>query len=95
MADATSYAAITRPLLTEKNMHRVETRNEYTFEVPQTANKVQIRQAIESIYDVKVVRVNTLTKKGLMRRFGWNWTKESNTKKAIVKLAEGYKIDLL
>jgi len=95
MADATSYTTITRPLLTEKNMARVEARNEYTFEVPKTANKVQIRQAIEAIYEVKVSRVHTLTKKGLMRRFGWNWTRESDTKKAIVKLAEGYKIDLL
>lgn len=95
MADAASYSVVKRPLLTEKNMHRAEVRNEYTFEVALSASKVQIRSAIEDIYNVKIVRVNTTVKKGLQRRFGWNWSKDSDTKKAIVKLAEGYKIDLL
>ncbi|NRA95351.1 MAG: 50S ribosomal protein L23 [Planctomycetes bacterium] len=76
-------------------MHRAEVRNEYTFEVALGANKIQIRTALEDIYDVKIVRVNTSTKTGLTRRFGWNWSKDSSTKKAMVKLAEGYKFDLL
>ena len=95
MANAASYGVVKRPLLTEKNMHRAEVRNEYTFEVALSANKVQIRTAIEDIYDVKLLRVNTSVKTGLVRRFGWNWSKDSNSKTAIVKLAEGYKIDLL
>ena len=95
MASAETYRTIRRPLLTEKNMHRVEARREYTFEVSPSANKIEIRQAVEDLYNVKVIRVNTVTKQGLARRFGWNWTKQSDTKKAIVKLAEGYKIDLL
>lgn len=95
MVNAASYDVVKRPLLTEKNMHRAEVCNEYTFEVARGANKVQIRTAVEDIYDVKIVRVNTLVKTGIARRFGWNWSKTSDTKKAIVKLAEGYKIDLL
>ncbi len=95
MPDPISYTVVKRPLLTEKNMHRAETRNEYSFEVALSANKIQIVHAIQDIYDVKVVRVNTMVKTGLRRRYGVNWTKRSDTKKAIVKLAEGYKIDLL
>ncbi len=95
MPDPNSYRVVKRPLLTEKNMHRAEARNEYSFEVALSANKVQIGQAIQDLYDVKVVRVNTMVKTGLQRRYGWNWTKGPDTKKAIVKLAEGYKIDLL
>jgi len=95
MPSVAGYRIVKRPLLTEKNMHRVEVRNEYTFEVALEANKVAIRQAIEDLYNVKVVRVNTVRKGGQKRRFGWNWAKQSDRKKAIVKLAEGYKIDLL
>jgi large subunit ribosomal protein L23 len=95
MPDPKAYQIVKRPLLTEKNMHRAETRGEYTFEVTQRSSKVQIRQAIEDIYNVKVVRVNTINKKGLPRRYGWNWSKLPDRKKAIVKLAKGYKIELL
>lgn len=95
MAETQSYRVVRRPLVTEKNMHRAEVRGEYTFLVDARANKVEIRNAVESLFNVKVVRVNTLTKKGTERRFGWHWSKGANEKKAIVKLAEGYKIDLL
>ena len=95
MADAASYAVVKRPLLTEKNMHRAETRNEYTFEVSPKAKKIEIRKAIQDIYKVRVLRVNTTLKKGLQRRYGWNWTTGSDVKKAIVKLAEGDKIELI
>lgn len=90
-----AFRVIRRPLVTEKNMHRAEVRNEYTFEVDPRANKVEIRQAVEDLFNVKVVRVNTQNKRGLTRRFGWNWTKGPDVKKAIVKLAEGYKIELI
>lgn len=93
MADA--FKIIRRPLVTEKNMHRAETRNEYTFEVDRQANKIEIGRAVEGLFNVKVTRVRTATKKGLARRFGWNWADGPDVKKAIVKLAEGYKIDLL
>lgn len=89
------YTVVRRPLLTEKNMRRVEKRGEYTFEVDLRANKVEIRQAIEKLYSVRVTRVNTVISKGLARRFSWHWSKGSDVKRAIVKLREGDKIDLL
>lgn len=93
--DSEIYRVVRRPLLTEKNMRRTESRREYTFDVDPRANKVEIRQAIEKLYDVKVIGVNTITKKGLERRMGLRWSKGSDSKKAIVKLAEGEKIDLI
>ncbi len=86
---------IRRPLVTEKNMHRAEKRREYTFEVATSANKIQIRQAVERLFKVKVIEVNTLTLKGLEGRKGHYKTQDSDIKKAIVKLAEGHKIDLI
>lgn len=89
------YEVIRKPLITEKNMHMAETKREYAFEVDVRANKVQIRQAVERIFGVKVERVNTSRLKGATHRVGWNLTTESEMKKAVVKLAEGEKIDLL
>ncbi|MSR74526.1 MAG: 50S ribosomal protein L23 [Planctomycetes bacterium] len=93
MSDAVRI--IRRPLVTEKNMHRAEKRREYTFEVVRNANKIQIRHAVELLFNVKVLGVNTITAKGLEGRKGASVTQDSDTKKAIVKLAEGHKIDLL
>ena len=93
MIDA--YHIVRRPLVTEKNMHRVERRNEYAFEVDLSANKVQIRRAVEELFNVKVIAVRTSIRKGLKHRVGWHWTEDSSSKKAVVKLAEGYKIDIL
>lgn len=89
------YRIVRRPLITEKNMQRAEIAGEYTFEVDPKANKVEIRKAVEQLYSVSVVRVNTSTKKGLPRRFGLSWSKGPDIKKAIVKLKEGDRIDLL
>lgn len=86
---------IRRPLVTEKNMHRAEKRREYTFEVDRGANKVQIRQAVEMLFKVKVIHVNTITSKGLEGRKGYYVTQDPDIKKAIVRLAEGHKIDLI
>ena len=93
--DDAAFRIVRRPLVTEKNMHRAETRNEYAFEVDLRANKVQVRHAVEELFNVKVVRVTTMLLKGLTRRVGINYTRGSDVKKAVVKLAEGYKIDLL
>jgi large subunit ribosomal protein L23 len=95
MVDANVYLVVRKPLLTEKNMHRAEKRREYTFDVDVKANKIEIRRAVESLYNVKVARVHTVTKQGLKRRFGWHQVQTPNQKKAIVKLREGYKIELL
>ena len=89
------YQIVRQPMVTEKNMYAAESLNEYAFEVDTRANKIQIRHAIEDLFNVKVVQVRTSTKKGLTRRVGYSWTSGPSVKKAIVKLAEGYKIDLL
>ena len=76
-----------RPIITEKTSQMMQ-ENKYTFQVPLTANKVEIRQAIESIFNVKVVNVNTIRVMGKTKRMGKYVGKRSDYKKAIVKLAE-------
>jgi large subunit ribosomal protein L23 len=86
---------IKRPLiLTEKGNRLREQSNQYLFEVERTANKAQIRDAIETLFSVKVERVHTLLVRGRMRRMGRGHAKTRNWKKAIVKLKEGESIDL-
>ena len=93
MRDA--YRVVKRPLVTEKNMGRAENRGVYTFEVAGDANKVEIRGAIEKLFNVHVVKVNTSKKKGLERRIGWHKTMGADVKKAIVTLRSGEKIDII
>ena len=85
---------IKRPLvLTEKGQSLRETENKYLFEVERTANKRQIRDAVEKLFDVTVEEVNTLIMRGRMRRMGRGHAKTRNWKKAIVKVAEGETIE--
>ncbi|MCB9831878.1 MAG: 50S ribosomal protein L23 [Planctomycetes bacterium] len=86
---------IRRPLVTERNMHRAEVRNQYTFEVVGTANKVEIRKAIESLFNVRVQSVNTTNVKGKVKRRGWHVYTTGKMKKAVVTLHPEDKIDLL
>ena len=72
--DRNAYVLVRKPLVTEKNMHASETRNEFVFEVQKDANKIEIRKAIETLFNVKVVRVHTMIKKGLARRVGHTLT---------------------
>lgn len=84
-----------RPIVTEKNMARVETRRTYTFEVLADANKIEIRNAVEKVFSVKVERVHTVTVKGKMKRRGYSEYNTGSWKKAIITLREGSKIDLV
>lgn len=84
---------IKRPVVTEKTQAMMN-ENKYTFEVPMTANKVEIRQAVEAIFNVKVENVHTMRVLGKTKRMGRFVVKRSDYKKAIVKLAEGSKITL-
>ncbi len=85
---------IKRPLvLTEKGNLLREQANQYLFEVSPKANKVQIKEAVETLFKVNVVDVNTLIVRGRMRRMGRGHAKTKNWKKAIVTLAEGDSID--
>jgi large subunit ribosomal protein L23 len=88
------YTVVIRPLVTEKGTHQSQTRNAYAFEVAAEANKAQIKQAIEKIYEVKVLEVRTANRKGKPRRSGFRWGKTSHWKKAVVVLHADHHIDL-
>lgn len=85
---------IYEPIVSEKSYDLIEDSNTYTFLVDPRANKTEIRQAIESIFDVKVVRVNTMNRRGKYKRTGWVIGRRADTKRALVKLAVGDEIDI-
>ena len=86
------YGVIVRPLVTEKST-LLSALNKYAFEVMPQANKVQIKQAVELAFNVRVRGVNTSNVPGKVRRFGRRRTKGRSWKKAIVTLQEGFKIE--
>jgi len=88
------YQIIIRPLITEKGTHQAETLNAYPFQVHSLANKTQIKQAVEKIYNVKVVDVRTANRKGKRRRRGRTVGITAHWKKAVVVLDENSRIDL-
>jgi large subunit ribosomal protein L23 len=91
----TIYGVIIRPLVTEKGTHQSQALNAYSFQVASWANKVQIKQAVEEIYNVKVLEVRTSNRKGKPRRVRWNqWGTTKHWKKAVVVLHEDHHIDL-
>ena len=79
---------IKKPVITEKSMSLVED-NKYTFIVDMNANKIEIRKAVEELFNVKVDQVRTMHVKGKMRRVRNKWGRTSERKKAIVTLKEG------
>jgi large subunit ribosomal protein L23 len=89
------YRVIRKPVITEKATNDQIDRNAYHFRVPQDANKVEIRQAVETLFDVKVAAVNTLNVGGKSRRRGWRAGRTPDWKKAMVTLREGYTIELI
>jgi large subunit ribosomal protein L23 len=84
---------ILSPIVSEKSYALIED-NAYTFRVHPRANKTEIRQAVEAIWNVRVVGVNTINRKGKVKRFRLTKGKRIDTKRAIVKLAEGDKIEI-
>jgi large subunit ribosomal protein L23 len=87
------YQVILRPLVTEKGFHKAERYNQYSFEVHRFAGKDVIRQAVEEMFDVKVVRVNTQNRKGKPRRTKSRMGQTKAWKKAIVTLDSEHRID--
>ena len=81
-----------RPIISEKT-YRLADEGKYTFLVPQEANRTQVRQAVEAIFGVKVTGVNTLNRPGKRRRTRYGWGQRPSTKRAIVSLAAGDRID--
>lgn len=88
-----AHQIIIRPLITEKNTNLMSL-NKYSFEVDRSANKTQIQQAVEEIFNVTVTGVHTLNVRGKLRRRGNRFGYTSDWKKAIVTLAEGDRIEL-
>jgi large subunit ribosomal protein L23 len=90
----TAEQVIRRPIvLTEKANALREEENQVVFEVARAANKVEIREAVQKLFNVSVVAVNTLIVRGKDRRMGRGRAKTQNWKKAIVTLKEGDSID--
>ena len=88
-------AVIVRPLMTEKSMRLKDERNVVTFQVSPDANKVEIRQAVETIFNVKVRAVRTATVEGKLKRMGRHQGRRPSWKKALVTLQPGHKIELV
>jgi len=84
---------IVEPVISEKSYGLMD-ENKYTFIVRPDANKTQIKIAIEKIFDVKVTNVNTVNRKGKRKRTRFGYGKRPDTKRAIVSLAEGDRIDI-
>lgn len=85
---------LVRPLVTEKSA-RLQEDGTYTFEVPLTASKGIVKQAVERLFKVDVVRVNTSRVKGKRKRFGMRMTQRKDWKKAIVILKSGQRIPIV
>lgn len=90
-----AYQIIKKPVVSEKASDDSLKRNAYHLRVPVDANKVEIRQAVERLFDVKVLAVNTLKVRSKPRRRGWTMGNTPAWKKAMVTLAEGQSIDVL
>ena len=89
----TQYDIIRRPLITEKTNIQKDSDNQLTFEVDRKANRIEIRRAIERIFNVKVASVRTMQVKGKSKRRGRTVGKRRDWKKAIVTLRPGERIE--
>lgn len=87
---------IRRPVITEKTLQRANQENIYTFEVDRVADKNKIKAAIERLYDVKVININTIMRPKKIKNTGKKRLKtfSAKTKKALVKLKDGQSIDV-
>jgi len=88
-----AHEIIKRPPITEKSSRQKEKENQIAFVVDPKANKVEIRQAVEKLFKVKVERVHTMNLLGKQKRMGRNIGWKSDWKKAIVTLKEGSRIE--
>ena len=83
------HDVIIRPIVSEKSYGLIDRNGQYTFEVAPTANKTEIKFAIEQVFGVKVDKINTLNRKGKTRRTKFGIGKRKDTKRAIVTLQSG------
>lgn len=87
------YQVILRPLVTEKGVHRATRNNQYAFEVNPLADKLDIRSAVEELFEVKVTKVRTQNRRGKPRRYRFRWGRTKDWKKALVTLDSESRID--
>lgn len=85
---------IIRPVVTERSTLLADDNDAFTFIVAKDANKLEIKSAVERLFDVKVKKVNTMRYLGKWRRLGRNYGRRPSFKKAIVTLVEGERIDV-
>ena len=93
MTDLRHYDVIVSPAITEKSTMASE-QNQVVFNVARRASKPEIKAAVEALFGVKVMAVNTLLRKGKTKRFRGTVGRQSDVKKAIVTLADGQSIDV-
>ncbi len=86
------YDLLRLPIITERSMKLVEEHNRYTFQVPKNVNKIEIKEAVELIFEVDVVKVNTINVLPKAKKVGKHAGFKPGYKKAIVELKEGQKI---
>lgn len=86
----TAYDIIIKPIITEKSMALTEA-NKYTFKVMKKANKTEVKKAVETVFGVKVEKVNIMNVTGKKRRVGANVGKKPDWKKAVITLKPGSK----
>ena len=89
------YEIVRRPLVTEKSTVLQDIRNQFTFQVADRANKSEIKKAIETLFDVKVERVNVANMPGKFRRMFGRPGRTKGWKKAVVTLRDGDRIDII
>jgi len=88
-----SHQVILRPLVTEKGVQASEEISQYSFEIAPGATKIDVRRAVEELFEVKVAAVRTMVRKGKTRRYRYRNGKTRTWKKAIVTLAGDHRID--
>lgn len=84
---------IIKPVVSEKSYGLLD-QNKYTFIVDPRANKTEIKVAVQQIFDVRVLKVNTMNRQGKRKRRGWTVGKRPDTKRAVVTLAPGDEIEI-
>ena len=87
------HTILKRPLLTEKSNLIKEELNQIIFEVDKRANKIEIKEAVEKLFKVKVIKLRTVNLRGKLKRLGKSQGRKPNWKKAIVSLKEGDQVD--
>jgi len=94
MLNKQTYGVIVRPLVTEKSSALKAEANKVVFEVKRQANKIDVKNAVEKLFDVKVTDVTTMVVRGKNKRVGNSFGRRQNWKKAVVTLAQGTDLDV-